>query len=450
MLHSEARRGTLSLLLLTPLQPAGIVWGKWKAVMLHTATLACCGLPVLAVAVYLGGIGVEDLAWSLTLSLAMSGVGAAMSICYSVRDRTVVEAALRAFLMLQFSAIPYGFLVLVTAMGRSSHGLEIASWIHPTVAWWSAANPAESGEVARHGWIGAAACCVLFVRYYLGQAIPPLLLTREGSMFLEGPVQGGPLRHEESHEAAAPPPIWDAFPLLWKECATRTVRLPLAARSVLLVLFSLLTLVGFLNRPDGAIVQLWLLCPVALFLAIAIGAGHFAREKERRGFEMLLSAPISAGRVVGAKLLAGVLGAEVLILVLLITVGFATLMTGRTKSDVVLTTASFLLFTYVLASSLSLRSRTYRSAFMGAASVVVFILLGLPMILGLLESSPLTEAPAFLFAFHVLHPLMLVFTDRKFGYNELLLPAHLTLYGTATALLTVDMILRFRRLAEQR
>jgi ABC-type transport system involved in multi-copper enzyme maturation permease subunit len=219
---------------------------------------------------------------------------------------------------------------------------------------------------------------------------------------------------------------------------------------VLLILFSLLTLVAFLNRPDGAVVQLSLLCPVALLLAVAIGAGHFAREKERRGFEMLLSAPVSAARIVGAKLLAGVLGAEVLVLGVLIAIGFGSLMLGPAPSDVVLTVASFLLFAYVLASALSLRSRTYRSAFMGAASVVVFILIGIPLIVGLLESTPLTEHPLFLFAVHVLHPLMLLSSGRKSGFSDLLLPAHLALYGTATAALAADMIFRFRRLAEQR
>lgn len=450
MLHSEARRGTLSILLLTPLQPGGIVWGKWKAVMVHTATLAFCGLPVLAVAVYLGGVGFEDLLWSLSLSLGMSGVAAAMSICYSVRDRTVVEAAIRAFIMLQFSAIPYALFIAVTAVGRSMVGVELAAWIHPYVAWWAAANSAEFGGVAPHGWIGATAVCGGFVMYYLTTAIPPLLVTREGSKFLEGPVQGGPARHEESHEIVDAPPLWESWPLLWKECATRTLRLPASARAVLLLCFVLLTLVGFLNRPPAMLVQLGLLCPVLLLVAIAVGAGHFAREKERRGFEMLLSAPISAARVVGAKLLAGVLGAEILVLVVLVLFGFISLRSEHRALEGGLSVGMFLVFTYMLSSALSLRAQTYRTAFMGAASIVVFILVGVPMIHNLLQPTDLGDAPGFLFTVHVLHPVMLAFSDARFSHEDLVLPANLALYGGATAALAVDTVYRFRRLAEQR
>src|SRR5262245_44989827 len=64
MVYREARLGTLQILLLTPLTGDRIVTGKWKAVMLESLTLALSGSPALAIAVYLGGVGVEDLAWS--------------------------------------------------------------------------------------------------------------------------------------------------------------------------------------------------------------------------------------------------------------------------------------------------------------------------------------------------------------------------------------------------
>jgi ABC-type transport system involved in multi-copper enzyme maturation permease subunit len=445
MLHSEARRGTLPLLLLTPMRPWGIVFGKWKAVMLYTATLALSGLPVLAIAAYLGGVGPLDLVWSLTLSLAMSGASAAMALCYSVRDRTVVEAAIRAYLMLQLSVIPYAFVGLFLAIGGLRDApMMVMAWLHPTLAWAAAANPAESGVFGSWGWVGATLCTGYWVRRYLKAAVQPLVLTREGSKFLDGPAQGGPLRNEESHEAVRPGPIWEEWPLLWKECATRTVRLPNAMRAILLILFALLTLIAFFNQPDGAIIQLAILCPIALLLAVAIGAGHFSRERERRGFEMLLSAPVSAVRIVGAKLVAGLLGMEVLSLLGFIAVGFYSLRTGPSAMELLLTVGSFLAFSYVLASILSLHSSSYRTAFLGAAGVIVFLLIGVPILSDLLNSSPIARTREFHFLVRVLHPTRAALPEQYSMDRDLLVPSLVAIYATASTAMVGAMIFRLR------
>lgn len=444
MLHSEARRGTLPILLLTPLRPWGIVFGKWKAVMLYTGTLALSGLPVLAIAAYLGGAGPLDLAWSLALSLALSGASAAMALCYSVRDRTVVEAAIRAYLMLQLSVIPYAFVGGILSIGTRDGGMKLVAWLHPYLAWAAAANPAQSGLAGSLSWIGATVSTGYWCHRYLRAAVLPLLLTREGSPFLDGPVQGGPARNEESHEVVRPGPLWEDWPLLWKECATRTVRLPGAMRVVLAALFLLLTLIAVSNRPEGAVVQLVILCPIALILAVAVGAGHFSREKERRGFEMLLSAPVSAVRIVGAKLVAGAVGVEALFLAASIAVGFFSLRPERSSREYLATVGTFLVFSYVLASSLSLRSSSYRTAFLGAAGVIVFLLVGVPLLADLLDSSPLARAHEFRFLVRVLHPIRAVQAEPFSMDRDLLVPVQIAVYATASAAMVGGMILRLR------
>ncbi|HLY12655.1 MAG TPA: hypothetical protein VKW04_25345 [Planctomycetota bacterium] len=447
MLHSEARRGTLSILLLTPLRPSGIVWGKWKAVMLYTGTLAFGGVPVLAVSSYLGGVGPEDVLWSLVLSMALSGATAAMALCYSVRDRTVVEAAIRAYLMLQLSGIPYAVAAMLLSIVLGERSGSVLAWVHPYFAWRAAANPAQSGVLGSYGWIGATLVTGYWCRRYLRAAIQPLQITRTGSRFLDGPVQGGPARNDESHEIVRPGPIWEEWPLLWKECATPTVRLPTAMRIMLVVLFSVVTLVAILNRPGGEVFQLGVLCPIALLLAVSIGAGHFAREKERRGFEMLLSAPVSAARIVGAKLLSGVLGMEVLTLLGFIAVGFILLWEADSAPALPLTVGTFLLFSYLLASAMSLRSGTYRSAFLGSAGVLLFVLIGIPLVTGLLQSSALARSPAYQFLSQVLHPIRAALPEETFGSRDRLVPSLVGIYGIASAALVGDMIYRLRTLA---
>src|SRR6185436_6165 len=64
MLAREIRDGTLGLLFLTNLTPGRVVFGKFNAAMMIALALYLCGLPVLAIAVYLSGVGPGDLARS--------------------------------------------------------------------------------------------------------------------------------------------------------------------------------------------------------------------------------------------------------------------------------------------------------------------------------------------------------------------------------------------------
>lgn len=460
LLHREARLGTLQILLLTPLGPDRIVAGKWRAVMIETLTLALAGAPGMAIAVYLGGAGVEDLLWSFFLPIVMSGVAAAMAIYYSLRDRTVVEAAFRSYLVLQFSCLPYfvfmGFATTGPFIGRSrgGGGWEIGAlpcWIHPYCAWAAAANPARSGELASHGWIGATLASTWFCRRYLRLAADVLRPSRQGSPFLDGPVHGGPAKNPEIHASAPAGPVWERWPLLWKEYSTRPVRLPASPRVTLGILFAVLMLISLASGPLGALVPLYLFGGFTLVLALAIGSGHFAREKERRGFEMLLSTPLRASHVVGTKLVSGLLGAEPAILLLFLTIAFGWLLSGaRFSSDIPLTVGAFLLFSYILASALSLRARSYRSAFVAAAAVSGFLLIGIPILMNVLEGTALGALPAVEFASYALHPLRVHYLEHPVAHRAWIVPANLALYAAASLLLVGDMIRRYRSMAEGR
>src|SRR4029079_2049488 len=66
----EDRAGTLGLLLLTPLTARRVLISKWKASMAQAGSLILCGLPVVAVCVYLGGVGPLELLWCFSLTRA--------------------------------------------------------------------------------------------------------------------------------------------------------------------------------------------------------------------------------------------------------------------------------------------------------------------------------------------------------------------------------------------
>src|SRR5262249_5058577 len=85
MIAREARTGTLGILLLSNLTPRRVVVGKWKGVLMITLALYLCGLPVQAIAVYLGGVGPADLARSTVFTLGLGAVAGAVTIYFSAR-----------------------------------------------------------------------------------------------------------------------------------------------------------------------------------------------------------------------------------------------------------------------------------------------------------------------------------------------------------------------------
>ncbi|MHC4605859.1 MAG: ABC transporter permease subunit, partial [Planctomycetota bacterium] len=96
----EVNRGTLGLLVLTPLSPWAIVTGKWKSVLAQIFLYVFCGLPVLAVCVYLRGAWLEEVLWFDLMALAYGALAAAMSIQASAGAPTAAAASMRSFFLL--------------------------------------------------------------------------------------------------------------------------------------------------------------------------------------------------------------------------------------------------------------------------------------------------------------------------------------------------------------
>ncbi|HVR85560.1 MAG TPA: ABC transporter permease subunit, partial [Planctomycetota bacterium] len=92
MIARETRARTLDLLLLTPLTPFRVVLGKWKAAMMIAGALYLCSIPVLAIAVYLGGVAPIDLARSVAFTLGMASAAAALGLYSSARLKSTGAA----------------------------------------------------------------------------------------------------------------------------------------------------------------------------------------------------------------------------------------------------------------------------------------------------------------------------------------------------------------------
>src|SRR5205814_8255002 len=99
----EERAGTLGLLLLTPLTARRIALSKWKAALAQSGSLILCGLPVVAVCVYLGSVVPWDLLWCFSLTAALAMLGAALGL----RASAVCSSVTRALSLGQVYVVVY-------------------------------------------------------------------------------------------------------------------------------------------------------------------------------------------------------------------------------------------------------------------------------------------------------------------------------------------------------
>lgn len=453
MIAKEIRTGTLGLLFLTPLTPHQVVFGKWKGAMMIATALYLCSLPVLAIAVYLGGVGAVDLARSAALALGLAAVGAAMSIYFSSRLKSggASVAVTIPLLLLTLAAFGvadfFGNLVLQMAFGsRSLH---------------------HAGGIAT--LLVTAFLCTLL----LDKTVRHL---RERTGAIPGPVELARERRalalEEVRDQRASTPrrilrtwraVWEESPLMWKEFTLRPalrVREDWRAK-VYILLFGIFFLSWFMadfDRGHGFF-HLW----GAFYTVVALAGGCllFAPEKEGRQWLLLLSTPVTAVQIVRAKLLCGLLfpeGIGLIFLYLMVLMAWLGFQRMETIGAVTGTATLFILFAYALSAAASLRAKTARGAFLFAAGIVAFLVTAPPLLSAAVRPLRLVHGFAWNEAwnwFEALDPVT-VLESFELGdrYPRAMPPLaferalrFVTLYLPVTLLLPVEMVLRFRRIA---
>src|SRR5215211_6477725 len=97
LISGERERQTLDLLLVTPLSRRQIVVGKLVAALGSLLLLIVLALPIQAIAVLIGGVGLEELLaglWLLTLTAVRYGC---VGLCWSARMRSTRAALLLSY-----------------------------------------------------------------------------------------------------------------------------------------------------------------------------------------------------------------------------------------------------------------------------------------------------------------------------------------------------------------
>jgi hypothetical protein len=408
-------------------------------------------VPVEAIAVYLGGVGPDELVRSAAFTLGLASVAGAVAIYFSARMKSggpAVSATVPLMLV-----VLLGF-ALVDKIGNLIHD----GWLKPALL--------HQGGVATT--LLAFGLCFVFLKKAVRQVAWKVGASQEA---VDVARERRALKLEDVRDQRASKPrrilttwraVWDSNPLLWKEF---TLRPALRVREdwrtkgyIVLFTFFLVSWVGFGFAHSGGFFVLW----GSFFTIVALAGGSllFAPEKEGRQWLMLLSTPVTPAQVVRAKLLCGLIFPEAVGLIFLYFLSLMTWLGAQTIYTFLSVGAIatvFLLFAYSLAATASLRSPTARGAFLFSAGVVGFLLTVPPLLSAAIR--PLRWAPGAgwneLWSwFEALDPLAVIDAFDVAAAHHDIPPRAIertirffTLYLPITMMLPVEMVLRFRRIA---
>ncbi len=455
MVAREVRRDTLGLLVLTTLSPLGIALGKWKASMALTGTIILCGVPVMAICVYLGAVGPWELMATASLTVATASLGAALSILFSATRRSPLVAALMCALSIVGGSLV--LLLMVAGMGESD--LWGLAFIHPVAALGFGCDHSFSSPLA-WAWAVATLTWLLLTRLVLAGAAGAIgrqaVIPRHVSALEE-------IQAREAYAANAasnlgitlrPRKVSDAHPLLWKEIVMRpAARMPQELRYAVIMILGLMLLLSLSLSPGERQAFQWVALPVFIFVAALAGASTFAFERENGNWDVLLSTPLTARQIVSAKLLAGLIAHEGLIMLGLIL--FSIVLWGWDWGGVGILAAAmillpFLAFCYLLGAVVSLHIGAVARAFIITAAGILFLLIGLPLLSNALGDPGAASPGALRLLAQALNPFGLladtfgvrVSLERPESGMPLL---SLGIYGVASCLLGANLFRRFDR-----
>jgi ABC-type transport system involved in multi-copper enzyme maturation permease subunit len=130
LISGERERQTLDLLLVTPLSRRQIVVGKLVAALGSLLLLIVLALPIQALAILIGGIGLEELAVGLLLLGLTATTYGCVGLYWSARLRTTRGAMLFSYVttLLGVAGLPLVLMLLAISSGAFGARLDEAIW----------------------------------------------------------------------------------------------------------------------------------------------------------------------------------------------------------------------------------------------------------------------------------------------------------------------------------
>lgn len=323
----ERVRGTLALLLNSPLSPAAIYRGKFGGAIGFTIILLLLTLPGAAASYALGGSTVAGGVGLLYVVLAVAAIQITAIALYISGRSLATDGALRAayVVVLAVTVLPLAATMLMSRNDAASAA--IADWlgaISPIPAVMEAVGHGQvgvsgaeqgGGVIARYCLVALAMSVVLAIATVRGLARAPLDLARPAGVMTEDrSFAARAFRRvlflvDPSRRSGGTSLLFN--PVLVKELRTRkfgrahwTLRL-VAGTAVLSLALSYLAAAGALGLGLEVIGGALVLLQSALLLLFApsLGSGLISAEREGGTWQLLRTTPLSAGSILRGKLL---------------------------------------------------------------------------------------------------------------------------------------------------
>lgn len=323
---TERRKGTLTLLLNSPLKPSHIYIGKLFSNVILSLILISASFPAMAACVAMGGITLRDHIVPLTIVLCTMAVQySAIGLWISLRSSST-DGSLRWTYasILALAVLSIGPLILIGNLsGLMAWGAHWLTAMSPVSALQQiAGSQAEAAAVGmRNGWgefMIASVVLTLVLAVVTIRKLDPLLLDRPrptGKVIGKHGDKNSGLLHRlnylvDPNKRKASIPRW-LNPVMVKEFRTRKFgRLHWLIRLVsicaiislsLTVLASIGTINWGVEKISGPLVLMQL--SLLLLVGPSLGANLIAAEVESGGWQVLRTTPFSPLRIVSGKVM---------------------------------------------------------------------------------------------------------------------------------------------------
>jgi len=410
----ERVKGTLALLLNSPMSPRAIYLGKLGGALGFVALLLAVTVPAAAACFPLGGSTVQGGVGLLYLALAMAGVQVTTLGLYVSGRSLSIDGALRA---------TYSAVLAVCVLPLVAHWLippdspelaELAAWLgclSPVPAVLEAVGQGNVG-IAGATYPTGAVLRYVIVAGVTGLALAFATVRRLSRAPLDRPRPPGTMTQDRSrggraarrlfflvdpNRRAGGVSLW-VNPVMVKEFRTRRlgrsywmIRL-VAVAAMLSLGLSCLAVAGALGWGleviGGALVLLQ--ASLLVLFAPSLSAGLISAERERGGWNLLRLTPLSAGKILRGKLASAAL--PVLLLTLATLPGYVVLMTVKPEltgqiPDVVITLALTAVFAVLVGAAAGSVFRTTAAA-TAAAYISLAVVCVAPFLVWLGRDAP--------------------------------------------------------------
>jgi ABC-2 type transport system permease protein len=114
VISGEIERRTYDMLLVTPLRPASILWGKMIASLTYVNLLILAAIPLSSVVFLFGGVALRDVIQAIGLLALTAITYGTLGLFFSALTRRTGRAMVLSYLTVLFLALGSGFLWIVT------------------------------------------------------------------------------------------------------------------------------------------------------------------------------------------------------------------------------------------------------------------------------------------------------------------------------------------------